>query len=47
MVEFVTDYPDYSYIPDPYYEGVEGFYLVLNMLENGCTNLLNQLEAEL
>ena len=34
MVEFVTDYPDYSYIPDPYYEGAEGFYLVLNMLEN-------------
>jgi protein-tyrosine phosphatase len=47
MVEFVTDYPDYSYIPDPYYEGAEGFYLVLNMLENGCGNLLDKLEKEL
>ena len=36
-----------SYIPDPYYEGAEGFYLVLNMLENGCGNLLDKLEKEL
>ena len=43
MVEFTTEFPDYSYIPDPYYEGVEGFELVLNMLENGCNNLLNKL----
>lgn len=43
MVEFTTDFPDYSYIPDPYYEGAEGFYLVLNMLENGCSNLLGKL----
>ena len=43
MVEFTTDFPDYSYIPDPYYEGTEGFYLVLNMLENGCNNLLGKL----
>ena len=47
MVEFVTEYPDYSYIPDPYYEGVQGFYLVLNMLENGCKNLLDKLQQEL
>jgi hypothetical protein len=31
----------------PYYEGAEGFYLVLNMLENGCGNLLDKLEKEL
>ena len=47
MVEFITDYPDYSYVPDPYYEGVEGFYLVLNMLESGCRTLLDKLESEL
>ncbi len=27
-------------IPDPYYEGSEGFELVLDLLENGCSNLL-------
>ena len=48
MVEFTADaYPDYSYIPDPYYEGVEGFYLVLNMLEHGCRKLLDQLKEQI
>ena len=47
MAEFTTDFPDYSYVPDPYYEGVEGFYLVLNMLENGCENILDKIETEL
>ena len=28
-----------SYIPDPYYMGVEGFSLVLDLLEDGCRNL--------
>ena len=28
-----------SYIPDPYYMGVEGFSLVLDLLEDGCQNL--------
>ena len=28
-----------SYIPDPYYMGVEGFSLVLDLLEDGCKNL--------
>ena len=27
------------YIPDPYYMGVEGFSLVLDLLEDGCQNL--------
>ena len=27
------------YIPDPYYMGVEGFALVLDLLEDGCQNL--------
>ena len=27
------------YIPDPYYMGVEGFSLVLDLLEEGCQNL--------
>lgn len=47
MAEFTTDFPDYSYIPDPYYEGAEGFYLVLNMLENGCRNILDLLKTKI
>ena len=30
-----------SYIPDPYYMGVEGFSLVLDLLEDGCQNLFD------
>ena len=47
MAEFTTDFPYYTYVPDPYYEGAEGFYLVLNMLENGCSNLLDAIEERL
>ena len=28
-----------SYIPDPYYMGAEGFSMVLDLLEDGCSNL--------
>lgn len=42
MSEFV-DIADgyYDHIPDPYYEGSEGFELVLDLLQNGCQNLFN------
>lgn len=29
----------YDHIPDPYYEGAEGFELVLDLLTDACTNL--------
>ena len=35
----------YDYVPDPYYEGSEGFELVLDLLEDACDNLLTQLLA--
>jgi protein-tyrosine phosphatase len=41
--EFLRHNPDWSYIPDPYYEGHEGFELVLDLLEDGCSTLLEQL----
>ena len=41
--EFLRHHPDWSYIPDPYYEGHEGFELVLDLLEDGCATLLEQL----
>ena len=46
MREFTTEYPDWSHVPDPYYEGAEGFQLVLDMLENGCREILRKLTGE-
>ncbi len=34
---------DYDHVPDPYYEGHDGFELVLDMLEEGCARLLDTL----
>lgn len=42
MAEFFPDAP-YAYVPDPYYEGSDGFELVLDLLETGCRNLIDRL----
>jgi protein-tyrosine phosphatase len=47
FVEFSRNHPQWSYVPDPYYEGREGFELVLDLLEDGCQTLLDELKAEL
>lgn len=39
MVNFCRRHPQWSHIPDPYYEGREGFELVLDLLEDGCEGL--------
>ncbi|MCH5228371.1 MAG: low molecular weight phosphotyrosine protein phosphatase [Muribaculaceae bacterium] len=46
MIDFVKGFPYYHSVPDPYYEGSEGFELVLDLLEDGCLNLVEQLEKE-
>ena len=46
FVEFSKNHPEWSYVPDPYYEGHEGFELVLDLLEDGCQELLYQLKQE-
>ena len=33
----------YDYVPDPYYEGTEGFELALDLLEDACDNLLKDI----
>lgn len=33
-----------SHIPDPYYEGADGFEYVLNLLEDACEGMLDALE---
>ena len=43
MIDFVKGYPQYDCVPDPYYEGAEGFEIVLNLLEDGCRNMLDVL----
>ena len=43
MIDFVTLATRCDHIPDPYYEGSEGFELVLDLLENGVANLYESL----
>ena len=47
FVEFSRNHPQWSYVPDPYYEGHEGFELVLDLLEDGCEGLLEEIRKEL
>lgn len=39
MADFIRCATRYDYIPDPYYEGAEGFELVLDLLESACEGL--------
>lgn len=41
--EFVDIASRYDHIPDPYYEGAEGFELVLDLLQSACRNLYDAL----
>lgn len=43
MVEFCS-YTTFDHVPDPYYEGHEGFEIVLNILEDGCNGLMKKLK---
>lgn len=47
MIDYVKGYPQYHSVPDPYYEGSEGFEIVLDLLEDGCRNLLDEMENEI
>lgn len=46
MASYLTIATRYDHIPDPYYEGAEGFELVLDLLENACANLLDDFRAD-
>lgn len=41
---FFRDTSRYDYVPDPYYEGAEGFELVLDLLEDSLQNLFDPLQ---
>ena len=47
MADFIDESFGYDHVPDPYYEGAEGFELVLDLLENGCRNLYEQTKRKL
>ena len=44
MIDYVKGFPQYHSVPDPYYEGAEGFEIVLDLLEDGCRNMLEELK---
>lgn len=46
MAEFVDMAMAADHIPDPYYSGAEGFELVLDLLENGCSRLFQTLDPQ-
>lgn len=44
MMDYCRTATRYDHVPDPYYEGAEGFELVLDLLEDACRGLLDSLE---
>ncbi len=46
MSDFCRRHPHADHIPDPYYEGSEGFEKVLDLLEDACEGLLEELKKE-
>ena len=44
--EYFTNHPCDDYVPDPYYGGAEGFEHVLDLLEDGCRNLMTSLARD-
>lgn len=46
MTDFAVNHPEYDTVPDPYYEGAAGFQLVLNLLEDACGALLDEIESQ-
>ncbi len=43
MTDFCRRNPAATHVPDPYYEGAEGFETVLDLLEDACEGLLDSI----
>ncbi len=41
FADLCRHHPDAHYVPDPYYEGREGFEKVLDLLEDGCATIID------
>ena len=46
MTDFCRAYTHFDHVPDPYYEGAEGFEIVLDLLEDACGALADTLCGE-
>ncbi len=46
MTDFCRHNPDATHVPDPYYEGIEGFEKVLDLLEDACSGLLAEFKNQ-
>lgn len=46
MSDFAVNHPDADCVPDPYWEGSDGFELVLDLLEDACEALRALLNVE-
>lgn len=46
MVDFCRMHPYYYAVPDPYYEGASGFELVLDLLEDACSGMIDSLTPQ-
>lgn len=44
FASYITKF-DIDHVPDPYYEGAEGFEFVLDILEDGCKTLLSKISS--
>lgn len=43
MVDYITEHPDATSVPDPYYGGAKDFDYALDLIEDGCRGLLKGL----
>jgi protein-tyrosine phosphatase len=43
MTDFCRTHPHATHVPDPYYEGAEGFEKVLDLLEDACSGVLEEI----
>lgn len=46
ITDFVRQHPWATCVPDPYYEGAEGFENVLDLLEDACNGLIDSLQNQ-
>ena len=44
MATLAVNHPEADSVPDPYWSGADGFYLVLDILEDACSTLLNEIK---
>ena len=44
--DYLTEHED-TQVPDPYYGGTRGFEIVLDLLEDGCDNLLASIRKQI